>query len=43
VLFDIFGRAGISVKKEAPMNFLTDSEEGRLTLRHANVLVYGWV
>jgi hypothetical protein len=27
VLFDIFRRAGISVKKEAPVNFLTDPRE----------------
>jgi hypothetical protein len=31
------------VKKEAPMNFLTDPQEGRLTLRLADVLIYGWV
>jgi hypothetical protein len=43
VLFDIFRRAGISVKKEAPVNFLTDPQEGRSTLRPADVLVYGWV
>ncbi|PNY11325.1 auxilin-like protein, partial [Trifolium pratense] len=34
---------GISVKKEAPVNFLTDPLEGRSTLRPADVLVYGWV
>ncbi|KAK2439585.1 hypothetical protein QL285_024234 [Trifolium repens] len=43
VLFDIFRRAGIYVKKEAPVNFLTDPQEGRSTLRPADVLVYGWV
>ncbi len=43
VLFDIFRRAGISVKKEAPVNFLTDPLEGRSTLRPADVLVFGWV
>jgi hypothetical protein len=43
VLFDIFRRAGISVKKKALVNFLTDSHEGRSTLRPADVLVYGWV
>ncbi|GAU46859.1 hypothetical protein TSUD_385360 [Trifolium subterraneum] len=43
VLFDVFKRAGISVKKEAPENFLTDPLEGRSTLRPADVLVYGWV
>jgi hypothetical protein len=29
------------VKKEASVNLLTDSQEGRLTLRPADVLVYG--
>ncbi|KAK2411257.1 hypothetical protein QL285_046551 [Trifolium repens] len=43
MLFDIFRRAGISVKKEAPMNFLTDPQKGKSTLRPADVLVYGWV
>jgi hypothetical protein len=33
VLFDVFRRAGICAKKEAPVNFL----------RSADVLVYGWV
>ncbi|KAL6545127.1 hypothetical protein OROHE_009792 [Orobanche hederae] len=42
VLFDIFRRARVSVKKEAPVNFLTDPHEGRSTLRPADVLVYGW-
>ncbi|GAU17410.1 hypothetical protein TSUD_232870 [Trifolium subterraneum] len=42
VLFDIFRRAGISVKKEAPVNFLTDPQERRSTLRPADVVVYGW-
>ncbi|GAU39704.1 hypothetical protein TSUD_274980 [Trifolium subterraneum] len=42
VLFDVFKRAGISVKKEAPVNFLTDPLEGRSTLRPADVLVYRW-
>ncbi|KAJ0602758.1 putative exostosin [Helianthus annuus] len=37
------GRAGISVKKEAPVNFLTDPLEGRSTLRPADILVFGWV
>jgi hypothetical protein len=31
------------VKKEAPVNFLTDPREGRSTLRPADVLVYGWI
>ncbi|KAK2358664.1 hypothetical protein QL285_095835 [Trifolium repens] len=43
VLFDIFRRARIYGKKEALVNFLTDSLEGRSTLRPADVLVYGWV
>ncbi|MCI52079.1 auxilin-like protein, partial [Trifolium medium] len=33
VLFDVFKRAGVSVKEEAPVNFLTDPLEGRSTLR----------
>jgi len=37
VLFDIFRRATISVKKEAPVNFLTDPLDKRSTLRSANV------
>ena len=43
VLFDIFKRAGISVKKEAPMNFFTDPLDRRSTFRPADVMVYGWV
>ncbi|KAK2455796.1 hypothetical protein QL285_003218 [Trifolium repens] len=43
VLFDVFKRAGVSVKKEVPVNFLTDPLEGRSTLRPADILVYGWV
>ncbi|GJZ78586.1 hypothetical protein Tco_0643423 [Tanacetum coccineum] len=43
VLFDICRRAGISAKKEAPVNFLTDPSNGRSTLRPADVLVFGWV
>ncbi|KAJ0770654.1 putative serine hydrolase FSH, alpha/Beta hydrolase [Helianthus annuus] len=35
-------RAGISAKKEAPVNFLTDPLEGRSTLRPADILVFGW-
>ncbi|KAK2382839.1 hypothetical protein QL285_070352 [Trifolium repens] len=42
VLFYIFRRARISVKKEAPVNFLTDPQEGRSTLRPSDVLVHGW-
>ncbi|GJV62960.1 hypothetical protein Tco_1473788 [Tanacetum coccineum] len=43
VLFYICRRAGISVKKEAPVNFLTDPQDGRFTLRPADILVFGWV
>ncbi|KAL6520866.1 hypothetical protein OROGR_017435 [Orobanche gracilis] len=43
VLFDVFRRAGISAKKEAPVNFLTDPLEGRSTLRPADILVSGWI
>jgi hypothetical protein len=42
-LWDILRRAGISAKKEAPVNFLTDPADGRSTLRPADVLVFGWV
>nr|GEY11681.1 putative reverse transcriptase domain-containing protein [Tanacetum cinerariifolium] len=43
VLFDICRRAGISAKKEAPVNFLTDPSDERSTHRSADVLVFGWV
>jgi len=43
VLFDIFRRAGISMKKEAPVNFLNDPLDRRSTLRLADVMVYRWV
>ncbi|GJR53720.1 putative reverse transcriptase domain-containing protein [Tanacetum coccineum] len=43
VLFDICRRAGISAKKEAPVNFLTNPSDGRSTLRPADVLVFGLV
>ena len=43
VLFDACRRAGISVKKEAPVNFLTDPQDGRSTLRPADILVFGWI
>ncbi|KAK2425831.1 hypothetical protein QL285_024569 [Trifolium repens] len=43
VFYNIFRRARISVKKEAPVNFLTDPQEGRSTLHSTNVLVYGWI
>ncbi|KAL6574097.1 hypothetical protein OROHE_001639 [Orobanche hederae] len=43
VLADVFTRSGVSIKKEAPVNFLTDPAEGRSTLRPADVLISGWV
>ncbi|GKE50460.1 hypothetical protein Tco_1481718 [Tanacetum coccineum] len=43
VLYDIYRCVGISVKKEAPVNFLTGPSDGRSTLRPADVLVFGWV
>ncbi|GJS29937.1 putative reverse transcriptase domain-containing protein [Tanacetum coccineum] len=43
VLFDICRRGGISAKKEAPVNFLTDPSDGRSTLRPTDVLVFEWV
>ncbi|GKD25962.1 hypothetical protein Tco_1232176, partial [Tanacetum coccineum] len=36
-------RAEISVKKEAPVNFLTDPSDGRSTLRPADIFVFRWV
>jgi len=39
VLFDIFRRMGVSVKKEAPVNFSTDPLDKRSTLRHVDVIV----
>ncbi|MFS7986261.1 putative exostosin [Helianthus anomalus] len=41
VLFDIFRRTGISPKKETPVNFLTDSLEGRSTLRQP--IFWSWI
>ncbi|GJU99368.1 hypothetical protein Tco_1328639 [Tanacetum coccineum] len=40
VFFDNCRRVGISVKKETPVNFLTDQ---RGTLKPADVRVFGWV
>ncbi|MFS8000676.1 putative exostosin [Helianthus anomalus] len=42
VLGDILRRAGISAKKEAPVNFLMDPMERRSTLRPTDLLVFGW-
>ena len=42
-LFDIFRRAGVSMKKEAHVNSLTDPLDRRSTLRPADVMVYKWV
>jgi hypothetical protein len=41
--FDVFMRAGVSVKKEAHVNFLSDPLERRSTLRPTDVLVYNRV
>jgi len=44
VLFYIFRRAGVSLKKDqAHVNFLTDPLDRRSTFRPTNVMVYGWV
>nr|GEW76620.1 putative reverse transcriptase domain-containing protein [Tanacetum cinerariifolium] len=43
VFYDICRRVGISAKKEALVNFLTDLSDGRSTLSPADVLVFGWV
>jgi hypothetical protein len=43
VLFDVFKRAGVSMKKEASVKFLTDPLEGRCTLMPTDVFVYGWI
>jgi hypothetical protein len=40
VLFYIFRRAGVSVKNEAPVNFLTDPLDRRSTLRPTDGIVY---
>jgi len=42
VLVDVFRRSGVSVKKEAPVNFLTGPSEGRSALRPADILIFGW-
>ena len=42
VLYDVLKREGISAKKEALVNFLTDPLDGRSTLRPADILVFGW-
>jgi hypothetical protein len=41
VLFYIFRRAGVFMKKETSLNFLTDAQEGMSTFRPTIVLVYG--
>ena len=43
VLLDIFKRAEVLVKKETPVNLLSDLLDKRSTLRSAYVIVYGWV
>lgn len=41
VIFYIFRWARASMKKEAPLNFLTDPQEGKLTLKPIDMLMYG--
>jgi len=41
VVFNIFRWAGVSVKRKAPVNFMTDPLDRRLTLWPAYVMVYG--
>jgi len=38
VLFDIFRQVEVSVKRETPVNFLTDSLDRRSTLRHEDLM-----
>ncbi|KAL5710701.1 hypothetical protein ACHQM5_021234 [Ranunculus cassubicifolius] len=42
ILYDVIWRAGVQVKKEAQVNFLTDPSDGRSSLRPADVLIYNW-
>ncbi|XP_076930364.1 uncharacterized protein LOC143595136 [Bidens hawaiensis] len=37
VLFDLFRQAKSSIKKEAPVNFLTDPSKGKSSLRSADI------
>ncbi|PNX84466.1 auxilin-like protein [Trifolium pratense] len=43
IIFYVFKRDRVSMKKEAFVNFLTDPLERRSTQRSSDVLVYGWV
>jgi len=43
ILFDIFRQMGVSMKNEAPVNFLIDPLNRRSTFRHVDVMVCGWV
>jgi hypothetical protein len=43
VLFYIFRRTKISIKKETLVNLLSDPQEERLTYRSTDVLVHGWI
>ncbi|GJY86263.1 putative reverse transcriptase domain-containing protein [Tanacetum coccineum] len=43
VFYDVCRRAGITAKKEAPVNFLTDQLDERSTLKLDDVLIFGWV
>ncbi|KAL5704885.1 hypothetical protein ACHQM5_023249 [Ranunculus cassubicifolius] len=42
-VFDMLWRAGVPAKKEAPVNFLTNPQEGRSMPIPADVLVYRWI
>lgn len=43
VLFDVCRCADIFVKKEAPMNFLTNPLDETSTFRPTDILVYRWI
>lgn len=42
-MIDIFKLEGVSVKKEAFVNILINPHDIKLTIRLADVLVYGWI
>jgi len=42
-IYYIFRWAIVSMKKEVSVNFLTNSQEGRSTLRPTDVVVYWWI
>ncbi|RHN81003.1 hypothetical protein MtrunA17_Chr1g0194331 [Medicago truncatula] len=43
IFFYIFRQVGVSVKKEVPMNFLTDPLDRRSIVKLADIMVCGWV